>query len=228
MSDRRAQMSSAYPGDTREHRHRNDQRHRTMAKSWSLQPAGPRAPGPARANHESRPTHQAKKRVTKTTAKAPTNTNGPSDATASATTLRRRMLSRMHAVQELGQQVEGANIASERHQALEALRVIAADDQHTRQCGKTCRGTTSTAMIAFARRSGPLRVPQRERNTSEVRSRRAYHNPPLSHQRCSQHRAPAIVPATDPRGPQFRRQRGDRRLVASTIASGLRIVPSNK
>ncbi len=59
MSPRRAQTSSAYPGGTGTHTHHN-QRHRTMARSWSLQPAGPRAPSPKRASHESRPEHQAK------------------------------------------------------------------------------------------------------------------------------------------------------------------------
>ena len=34
--------------------------------------------------------------------------------------------------------------------------------------------------------------------------------------------------ALDPRGPQFRRQRRERRFIASTITSDLRIVPSNK
>ncbi len=47
-------------------------------------------------------------------------------------------------------------------------------------------------------------------------------------QKRSQHRAPTIVPATEPRGPQLRRQRGQRLHIASTIASGLRMVPSNK
>ena len=47
-------------------------------------------------------------------------------------------------------------------------------------------------------------------------------------QKRSQHRAPTIVPATEPRGPQLRRQRGQRLQIASTIASGLRMVPSNK
>ena len=115
-----------------------------------------------------------------TAAKATTDANRPSDATASTATARRRVPSFLQALHKLGEQLQSANIASERQQPLETLEVVATDDRQTGHNRNTSRSAASTAMMALARRSGPSRWPQRSRNIKEVRSRRAYHDPPLS------------------------------------------------
>ena len=112
--------------------------------------------------------------------KATTDTNRPSDATTSTATTRRRVLRLPQALHELGEQIQSANIAGERQQPLETLRVIATDDRKAEHDRNTARYGADTAMMALARRSGPSRWPQRSRNINEVRSRRAYHDPPLS------------------------------------------------
>jgi hypothetical protein len=138
------------------------------------------------------------------------------------------MPSRVHTLHDLGKQLQSANLTTQRQQVLEALPVVATNDRQIQNYHKTSKSTTSTAMIALPRRSGPCRPPQRERNTSAVRSIRAYPTLATKPTKHSKHRAPTIVLAIDPRGPQFRRQRRKRRIIASAIANVLGIVPSNK
>ena len=138
------------------------------------------------------------------------------------------MLRRVHALHDLRKQCQSTNLTTQRQQVLEALPVVAANDQQIQNYHKTSKSTAGTAMIALPRRSAPARPPHKERNLSAVRSRRAY--PPFAPKptRHSQHRAPTIVLAIDPRGPQFRRHRRKRQVIATTIANVLGIVPSNK
>ena len=68
-----------------------------------------------------------------TAAKATTDANRPSDATTSTATTRRRVPSLPQALHKIREQLQSANIASERQQPLETLRVVATDDRQTAQ-----------------------------------------------------------------------------------------------
>jgi len=80
------------------------------------------------------------------------------------------MLSRLDAPHELGEKIQSTNLATERHQALEALRVVATNDRQIPSSHKTSKSDAGTEIIALARRSAPVRAPQQRKNTSDVRS----------------------------------------------------------
>ena len=136
------------------------------------------------------------------------------------------MLSRLDAPHELGEKIQSTNLTTERHQALEALRVVATNDRQVPSSHKTSKCRHRDNRISEKIRSCKVttRTEEHQRRAIEKGIPRST----ASQRKRAQHKAPAIVLAINPGGPQFRRQRRERRFIASTITSDLRIVPSNK
>ena len=168
------------------------------------------------------------KTPSQSTAKATTDANRASEATTSTATPRRRMPSRLNALHELGEQIQGANITTERQQALEALRVVAANDRHIRHYHNKIQVCCEHRDDRIAEKIRSFEVATAREEDQRGAIEQSVPPSTTSQQNHSQHRAPAIVPAIDPRGPQLIRQLRNRRIIASTIAGDLCIVPSNE
>ena len=192
MSCRRVHMSSAYPKPSHTHwQSKHDRKHRTIAKSWSLQPASPRAPAPKRDSHASKPAHQAKaqsqikqqlrQRQTRTVPAIPAQAPRRREDKCRAdlmlrTNLGRRSRARTSPPSGIrpSRRSEWLQQTTDRFQA------------HTKH------RSAGTEIIALARRSAPVRSPQERKNTSDVRSRRAYLDPPQASKREHNTRHPRL------------------------------------